>query len=678
MATEFRLPEEIVQVLPSDPFEQLDLARKITSIALSTRISALESEADALRRHLSERDDIINDLNSQLDSLDSSLADAADRLSRAEQEKESLVKENSMLSNTVRKLNRDVAKLEAFRKTLMRSLNEEEDSSAGAPGFAKNGQNQSDQDSSSPASIPPQRTQSTEVGYSHSEDAESETSRPRISPGLLLASQTSTPRLTPPGSPPSLSASVSPSRSPRPLSPRRHSISFSTVRGMYDDRSSAFSTSYNQHGSMSSLEAGSQTAPDGLCFIRSRLSYEQFGGFLANVKELNSHKQTKEINGNYPRTFGFSMMLNCSFRNDIEESDLNETGQRNGGKSLFLACKIENTCNNVDEEESDEELFKVGPKLLLCASSISLTAEEFRSLSMGEDHDMDEDSTREVIKEDKVCEESIREASENQTDQSETTTSKPSTSDSDDNLIGEGGYSEVYKGLLKDGQPVAVKRLTRGSQEEMTSDYLSELGILVHVKHANVANVIGYGVEGGMHLVLPLSPHGSLANMLSDDRGKLTWQVRYNIAVGTAAGLAYLHEGCQRRIIHRDIKAANVLLTEDFEAQITDFGLAKWLPDKWTHLNVSQVEGTFGYLPPEFFMHGIVDEKTDVYAFGVLLLEIVSGRPALDEARNSVVMWVEQMLVAVDGILQSKKKFQRWPPLKRRCAVELDALLESP
>ncbi|KAG5628012.1 hypothetical protein H5410_013230 [Solanum commersonii] len=300
MATEIDLPEEIVEILPSDPFEQLDLARKITSIALSTRISALESETAALRRHLSERDDIINDLNSQLDSLDSSLADASDRLSRAEQEKESLVKENSTLSNTVRKLNRDVAKLEAFRKTLMRSLNEEEDSSAGAPDFAKNGQNQSDQDSSSPASRPPQWTQSTEGGYSQSEDAESETLRPRISPGLLLASQTSTPRLTPPGSPPSLSASVSPSRSPRPLSPRRHSISFSTVRGMYDDRSSAFSTSYSQHGSMSGLEAGSQTARarvDGKEFfrqVRSRLSYEQFGGFLANVKELNSHKQTKE------------------------------------------------------------------------------------------------------------------------------------------------------------------------------------------------------------------------------------------------------------------------------------------------------------------------------------------------------------------------------------------------
>ncbi|XP_055818183.1 uncharacterized protein At4g15545 [Solanum dulcamara] len=298
MATEFDLPEEVVEVLPSDPFEQLDLARKITSIALSTRISALELEAASLRRHLSERDDIINDLNSQLDSLDSSLADASDRLSRAEQEKENLVKENETLSNTVKKLNRDVSKLEAFRKTLMRSLNEEEDNLAGAP--AKNGQNRSDEDSSLPPSKPPQRTQSTEGGHSHSEDAESETSRPRISPGLLLASQTSTPRLTPPGSPPSLSASVSPSRSPRPLSPRRHSISFSTVRGMYDDRSSVFSTPYSQHGSMSGLEAGSQTARarvDGKEFfrqVRSRLSYEQFGGFLANVKDLNSHKQTKE------------------------------------------------------------------------------------------------------------------------------------------------------------------------------------------------------------------------------------------------------------------------------------------------------------------------------------------------------------------------------------------------
>ncbi|GAV63366.1 Pkinase domain-containing protein, partial [Cephalotus follicularis] len=213
-----------------------------------------------------------------------------------------------------------------------------------------------------------------------------------------------------------------------------------------------------------------------------------------------------------------------------------------------------------------------------------------------------------------------------------------------ENLIGEGGYAEVYKGQLPDGQLVAIKRLTRGSPEEMTMDYLSELGIIVHVDHPNIAKMIGYGVEGGMHLVLQLSPHGSLASLLYGPKEKLDWGIRYKIALGTAEGLFYLHEGCQRRIIHKDIKASNILLTEDFEAQISDFGLAKWLPDKWTHHTVSKVEGTFGYLPPEFFLHGIVDEKTDVYAYGVLLLELITGRQALDSAQRSVVMWAKPLI----------------------------------
>ncbi|XP_019172837.1 PREDICTED: receptor-like cytosolic serine/threonine-protein kinase RBK2 [Ipomoea nil] len=216
---------------------------------------------------------------------------------------------------------------------------------------------------------------------------------------------------------------------------------------------------------------------------------------------------------------------------------------------------------------------------------------------------------------------------------------------SSENVIGEGGYSEVYKGNLEDGRLVAVKRLIRGSPEEITADYLSELGILVHVNHPNIAGVIGYGVEGGMHLVLPLSPNGSLATLLNDQSEKLLWQSRYNIALGTASGLSYLHEACQRRIIHRDIKAANILLSQEFEAQISDFGLAKWLPEQWSHLTVSQFEGTFGYLPPELFMHGIVDEKTDVYAYGVLLLEIITGRQALDQSHNSVVMWAKPFLL---------------------------------
>ncbi|QCD77040.1 receptor-like cytosolic serine/threonine-protein kinase RBK2 [Vigna unguiculata] len=214
------------------------------------------------------------------------------------------------------------------------------------------------------------------------------------------------------------------------------------------------------------------------------------------------------------------------------------------------------------------------------------------------------------------------------------------------NLIGEGGYAEVYLGKLEDGNFVAIKRLTRGNQEEMTADFLSELGIIVHVDHPNIARLIGYGVEGGMFLVLQLSPHGSLSSILYGPREKLNWSLRYKIILGTAEGLRYLHEGCQRRIIHKDIKASNILLSEDFEPQISDFGLAKWLPDQWTHHTVSKVEGTFGYLPPEFFMHGIVDEKTDVYAYGVLLLELITGRQALDSSQRSLVMWAKPLLSA--------------------------------
>ncbi|KAK8981064.1 hypothetical protein V6N11_059751 [Hibiscus sabdariffa] len=162
---------------------------------------------------------------------------------------------------------------------------------------------------------------------------------------------------------------------------------------------------------------------------------------------------------------------------------------------------------------------------------------------------------------------------------------------------------------------------------------------MAHVNHPNAAKLIGYGVEGGMHLVLELSPNGSLASLLYGSKEKLTWVLGFKIALGTAEGLRYLHEGCKRRIIHRDIKAANILLTKDFDPQICDFGLAKWLPEQWTHHTVSKFEGTFGYLAPEYLMHGIIDEKTDVFAFGVLLLELVTGRRALDYSQQSLVLW---------------------------------------
>ncbi|WVZ79063.1 hypothetical protein U9M48_026690 [Paspalum notatum var. saurae] len=218
---------------------------------------------------------------------------------------------------------------------------------------------------------------------------------------------------------------------------------------------------------------------------------------------------------------------------------------------------------------------------------------------------------------------------------------------SSEKLIGKGGHAEVYKGQLADGQFVAVKRLTKGgNKEDRVNDFLSELGIIAHVNHPNAAQLLGFSVEGGLHLVLQFSPHGSLASVLHGTKESLKWKVRFNIALGIAEGLLYLHEGCHRRIIHRDIKASNILLTEDYQPQISDFGLAKWLPDKLTHHVVYPIEGTFGYMAPEYFMHGIINEKTDVFAYGVLLLELVTGRKAVDSSRRSLVIWAKPLLDA--------------------------------
>ncbi|GAB2287358.1 hypothetical protein Dimus_021738 [Dionaea muscipula] len=215
---------------------------------------------------------------------------------------------------------------------------------------------------------------------------------------------------------------------------------------------------------------------------------------------------------------------------------------------------------------------------------------------------------------------------------------------SQENLIGRGGFAEVYKGCLKNGELVAVKQLTRGTPEEKTANFLSELGIIAHLDNPNTARLIGYGVEGGLHLVLKLSSLGSLGSLLNGPREKLDWSTRYKIALGTADGLSYLHEGCQRRIIHRDIKPDNILLTENYDPQISDFGVAMWLPRQCTHHTVFQFEGTFGYFAPEYIMHGIVDEKIDVYSFGVLLLELITGRRALDSSRQSILIWAKPLL----------------------------------
>ncbi|KAG2300617.1 hypothetical protein Bca52824_037089 [Brassica carinata] len=165
-----------------------------------------------------------------------------------------------------------------------------------------------------------------------------------------------------------------------------------------------------------------------------------------------------------------------------------------------------------------------------------------------------------------------------------------------ENMIGKGGHAEVYKGVLPDGETVAIKKLMSHAKEEedRVSDFLSELGIIAHVNHPNAARLRGFSSDRGLHFVLEYAPHGSLATMLFGSEKCLEWKIRYKVALGIADGLSYLHNVCPRRIIHRDIKASNILLTREYDAQISDFGLAKWLPENWPHHVVFPIEGTFG------------------------------------------------------------------------------------
>ncbi|XP_062164845.1 probable receptor-like serine/threonine-protein kinase At5g57670 isoform X1 [Alnus glutinosa] len=217
---------------------------------------------------------------------------------------------------------------------------------------------------------------------------------------------------------------------------------------------------------------------------------------------------------------------------------------------------------------------------------------------------------------------------------------------SPENLVGRGGYAEVYKGTLRNGEEIAVKRMSKCSADERKEkEFLTEIGTIGHVCHPNVLSLLGCCVDNGLYLIFHFFSKGSVASLLHEENSPLLdWKTRHKIAIGTARGLHYLHSGCQRRIIHRDIKASNILLAADFEPQISDFGLAKWLPSQWTHHSIGPIEGTFGHLAPEYYLHGIVDEKTDVFAFGVFLLEIISGRKPVDGSYQSLHSWAKPIL----------------------------------
>ncbi|XP_057855575.2 cold-responsive protein kinase 1-like [Cryptomeria japonica] len=199
------------------------------------------------------------------------------------------------------------------------------------------------------------------------------------------------------------------------------------------------------------------------------------------------------------------------------------------------------------------------------------------------------------------------------------------------NKLGEGGFGQVFKGTLKNGNVVAIKKLTLGRSPSAISEFESEVKLISNVHHRNLVRLLGCCRQGQERLlVYEYMPNSSLDRILFGEHTKsLSWKERFNIILGTARGLAYLHDGFHVCIIHRDIKSSNILLDNNFQAKIADFGLARLLPHDKSHVS-TKFAGTLGYTAPEYASHGQLTEKADTYSFGVVVLEIVSGRKSID------------------------------------------------
>ncbi|GAV67943.1 Pkinase domain-containing protein/Stress-antifung domain-containing protein [Cephalotus follicularis] len=207
---------------------------------------------------------------------------------------------------------------------------------------------------------------------------------------------------------------------------------------------------------------------------------------------------------------------------------------------------------------------------------------------------------------------------------------------SDSMMIGQGGAGTVFMGTLPNGQNVAVKRLVFNTRQ-WVDDFFNEVNLISGIQHKNLVKLLGCSIEGPESLlVYEYVPNKSLDQFIFDNKKTqvLNWKQRFNIIVGTAEGIEYLHGGTQIRIIHRDIKSSNVLLDEDLTPKIADFGLARCIGADKTHLSTG-IAGTLGYMAPEYLVRGQLTEKVDVYSFGVLVLEIVCGRRSSSFVENS-------------------------------------------
>ncbi|KAK3162648.1 hypothetical protein QOZ80_1BG0091970 [Eleusine coracana subsp. coracana] len=360
--------------------------------------------------------------------------------------------------------------------------------------------------------------------------------------------------------------------------------------------------------------------------------------YLKIIRTCPSNKSTSEVKA----------LQHLAEKRDMSSKALDADTHRVSIKSSPVSY-LASLCNQ-EIHESSSVFISSMPYLTRSMSGISLTIDDMESLSNGKQIEANINSLYDSPERPVLCTgcglKSVLYIKESM--KFSFSEIQAATSDfSKDKLLGEGGFGHVYKGQLKDGQVIAAKLRKEASSQGYT-EFFSEVQVLSFARHRNIVMLLGYCCKENYNiLVYEYICNNSLEWHLFDKTAKLLeWHTRHAIALGIAKGLRFLHEECRAGpIIHRDLRPSNVLLTHDFVPMLGDFGLAKWKASNGSIM--TRILGQSGYLAPEYAEYGIVSVRTDVYAFGIVLFQLISGRKVLDECggqRTHILQWAEPLV----------------------------------